>query len=119
MKSLIAAAIVLGIGCAPSMADDALMLNQPMPNSPVPAAGLGSDIFAILVSDTTFGPSQQDADIAARFYCSTRGKLTTFVGKQHPPEMHTTVFQEWSVLTYRCITAVTSAPQVGAPTPAQ
>ena len=121
MKSLSAVALVLALGlAAPAYASDSELPPEKLPTSPVPPTGLGSDIFAILVSDTTFGPDMEDANVAARFYCSTRGKLATFVGKQHPPEMRTQVFQEWSVLTYRCVDAVTSTPQTGSePAPAQ
>lgn len=119
MKCLFAAAFVLGLGCAPGLAADALTLSPPMPVSPIPPAGLGSDVLAILVSDTAFGPDMEDANIAARFYCTTRGKLATFVGKQHPPEMRTQFLQEWAVLTYRCVDAASSAPQASATPPAQ
>jgi hypothetical protein len=123
MRSLPAAAVILALGCAaPAFADSDLFEQPPvkLPASPVPPTGLGSDLFAVLVSDTTFGPDSEDANMAARFYCSTRGKLATFVGKEHPPEMRTQVFQEWSVMTYRCVEAVTSMPQaIVAPPPAQ
>jgi hypothetical protein len=126
MKSLVAVALVLALGCAaPAVADDSQMFNQPpmkLPTSPVPPEGLGSDTIIILVSDTTFGPDMEDANLAARFYCSTRGKLATFVGKDHPPELRTQVFQQWTPVTYHCITAVTAAPQavpVPGPAPAQ
>ena len=122
MKSLFAAALIVGLGCAPAIAADDISstVSTPMPVTPVPANGLGSDVFVVLVSDTMFGPDHEDANVAARFYCSTRGKLATFVGKQHPPEMRTTVFQEWSLLTFRCVEAATnSAPQAAATPPAQ
>ena len=123
MRRAFATALVLSLGCAAPAFADSDFFNQPpmkLPPSPVPPTGLGSDLFAVLVSDTTFGPDAEDANMAARFYCSTRGKLATFVGKEHPPEMRTQVFQEWSVMTYRCVEAVTSTPQViAAPPPAQ
>ena len=103
-------AILLALGCvAAARADDTIKSAPNMPTSPIPDTGLGSDLLAVLVSDTPFGPNMEDANIAARFYCSTRGKLTTFVGKEHPPEMNTQVFQQWAVMTYRCVAATTTS----------
>jgi hypothetical protein len=50
----------------------------------------------------------EDANVAARFYCSTRGKMTTLLAKERPPEMRTQIDQQWSVLTYRCYNPTTS-----------
>jgi hypothetical protein len=109
MRGLVVA-MVLAVACASPALADSLTDGPPLrlPTTPVPPTGLGSDIFVVLVSDTTFGPDMEDANMAARFYCSSRGKLATFVGKEHPPEMRTQMFQEWSVLTYRCVEAVTN-----------
>jgi len=72
-------------------------------------AAPGSDTLVVLVSDTNFGPNSDDADAAARYYCSNRGKLSNFVGKERPMEFRSQVFQQWSLLTYRCVTAGQSA----------
>jgi len=87
---------------APARADD-----QAKPPAPAAAdeKNLGSDTVAVLVSDTNFGPDAEDADTAARYYCSTRGKLSSFVGKEHPPEFRNQVMQQWAVFTYRCVAA--------------
>ncbi len=113
MKRSIAAAgallIALGL-TVPAMAadDDPTKTKVPMPIAP---GASGSDAFVILTSDTNFGPDMEDANIAARFYCTTRGKLAYFVSKERPPELRTQVFVQWSVLTYRCIPAVTTSVQ--------
>jgi hypothetical protein len=115
MKWSLAAAgsLILAMGlAAPALADDPINgLSQHSVTVPQGQGTPGSDTFVILVSDTSFGPDMQDADIAARFYCSTRGKLTTFIAKEHPPELRTQVFQQWSSLTYRCVSAATSSAQ--------
>ena len=99
-------AILLALGCvAAARADDTIKSAPNMPTSPIPDTGLGSDLLAVLVSDTPFGPNMEDANIAARFYCSSRGKLTQYDGRDHPPELNTQVFQEWSALTYHCYKA--------------
>jgi hypothetical protein len=104
-----AAALAIAFGlAAPAFADDGAPPMPLVPGTP------GSDTIVILVSDTNFGPDMEDANIAARFYCTTRGKLTAMVSKERPPEMRTQVYNQWSVLTYRCISAVTgdaSAPK--------
>lgn len=69
----------------------------------VPPPGLGSDTLAVLVSDTTFGPDDNDADAAARYYCANRGKVALLIGKDRPMEFRSQVLQQWSVLTFRCV----------------
>ncbi len=99
---LVGAFVALGLGLAAgaALADDA---SKPAAAQPAPA--LGSDTFVILKSDTNFGPDLEDADVAARFYCSSRGKVMTFLGSDHPPEFRNRIMQEWTVLTYRCVPA--------------
>jgi hypothetical protein len=77
----------------------------PMPNMPADAKGLGSDTLVVIVSDTAFGPDSADARDAARYYCANRGKLSVLVGKERPLEFRSQVLQQWSLLTYRCVTA--------------
>jgi len=114
-RSIIAAgALLVALGLAsPVLAGDPInAFSQHEVKVPAAPSGTpGSDTFVILVSDTSFGPDMEDANVAARFYCSTRGKLTTFISKEHPTELRTQVFQQWAVLTYRCVEAVTTSAQ--------
>jgi hypothetical protein len=84
----------LATGAAPVSAEDKPEGKAAMPDG---------DTVIVLASDTSFGPDMGDTDTAVRYYCSTRGKLSVFVGKDRPPEMRNEVFQAWSVLTYRCV----------------
>jgi hypothetical protein len=68
------------------------------------------DTVVLLASDTTFGPSMADADVAARYYCSSRGKMADFLSRERPPEMRGEVFAEYSVLTFRCVVPQTAGP---------
>lgn len=74
----------------------------PPPPPPLPVAG---DTLVVLASDTNFGPSIADADTAARYYCSTRGKLSQFVSRERPQELQNNILPEFSVLTYHCYLA--------------
>lgn len=107
----VAAALALVIGCAaPGLAADNTNATPLQPAAPpTPTSGLTTDTFVILESDTNYGPDMKDADTTARFYCATRGKVASFVVKEHPPEMRTQVLQAWALLTYRCIPEATSA----------
>ena len=64
----------------------------------------GSDTLVVLTSDTTFGPDENDAMAAARYYCANRGKVSLLIGKERPLEFRSQVLQQWSLLTYRCVT---------------
>lgn len=65
------------------------------------------DTIIVLASDTLFGPDMSDSDVAVRYYCSTRGKLSVFVSKERPPEMKDSILRAWSVMTYHCVTPET------------
>ena len=114
---LAAAALVIAFGFAgwtagPARAADVIDKMADNPTAmPVAPGKPGSDSVVILVSDTAFGPSMEDANAAARYYCTTRGKLYELVAKEHPPELHTQVFQQWSVMTYRCVPATVGSAQ--------
>ncbi len=66
------------------------------------APAVGSDIVIVLASDGYFGPSMAQAEISARYYCTTHGKMAELLSRQRPPEMRDPIFAEYSVLTYRC-----------------
>jgi len=76
--------------------------DEAAPAAPTDTKTLGSDTLVVLVSDTTFGPDSEDADVAARYYCANRGKVSSLVGKERPLEFRSQVMQQWSLLTYRC-----------------
>ena len=98
----VAAGLALGAVSGLAAAEDA----TPAPAESAPPAAsatLGSDTFVVVVSDTTFGPTSDDADVAARYYCANRGKVSSFVGKDRPLEFRSQVFQQWSLLTYHCV----------------
>lgn len=98
MLAPLAMALVLGLALPGSgrAADPAAGAPQ------APAPGPAIDTIVVLVSDTSFGPDMEDADKAARYYCSAHGKLSELVSKERPPEFRSDVLQAWSILTYRC-----------------
>jgi len=102
LPAFVGLALLVSLG--PLAADDA---GTPMAPSTSGADGkmLGSDTIVVVVSDTTFGPDSEDAAVAARYYCANRGKVPSFVGKERPLEFRSQVFQQWSLLTYRCLAA--------------
>jgi hypothetical protein len=108
MKHILAltalAGLALSAAAGPLAADDAAAPSAPMAQAP-DAKALGSDTVVIVVSDTSFGPDADDADIAARYYCANRGKISSLVGKERPLEFRSQVLQQWSLLTYRCVPA--------------
>ncbi|HLN25551.1 MAG TPA: hypothetical protein VK558_16375, partial [Patescibacteria group bacterium] len=63
----------------------------------------GTDIIVLLASDTFFGPSTAAQGVAARFYCSSRGKVAELVSRERPKEMQEDILTDYSVLTYRCV----------------
>ena len=98
-QSLLIAAIAASLaGCAAT--------DPPMPLTalPTPLTSATGDTVVILASDTYFGPSTADAAVAARYYCSTRGKLSQLLTRERPHEMEAPIRPEFSVMTYRCYT---------------
>ena len=73
------------------------------PAIPVTSAATG-DTVVILASDSYFGPNTADTAVAARYYCSTRGKLSQLLARERPHEMQDNVLPEFAVMTYRCYT---------------
>jgi hypothetical protein len=71
----------------------------PAPVAPTP----GGDVVILLSSDTFFGPSTAAQAVAARFYCSSRGKIADLVSRERPKEMQNDIFVDYSVLTYHCV----------------
>ena len=71
-------------------------------DAPAAAPAPGTDIIVLLASDTFFGPSTSAQAVAARFYCSSRGKLAELVSRERPKEMQEDILADYSVLTYRC-----------------
>jgi len=70
---------------------------------PAPSANVVfGDVVVFLASDSAFGPSMRDGAIAARYYCSTKGKMAAFQSRERPPEAQSTVLAEYSMLIYRC-----------------
>ncbi len=61
------------------------------------------DRFVFLASDSFFGPSTADAEVAARSYCATRGKTAQLVARERPHEMENDIFPEYAMMTYRCV----------------
>ena len=90
-----------GVGAAPAMADD----TSPPAAPAAPAAEGERIVVLILTSDTNLGPNRDEADIAAKYYCAERGKLSRFVAKERPPEYASQVKQQWSLLSYHCVAA--------------
>ena len=57
-----------------------------------------------MASDSMVGPSTADAATAARYYCSSRGKLAALESRQRPLELREPVLAEYSLMTFRCYT---------------
>ncbi len=68
------------------------------------------DNFVFLASDSIFGPSTADADVAARSYCAARGKFAQLESRERPPEMRDDIFPEYAVMTYRCLASSAAGP---------
>ncbi len=98
--ALLAAVAGLLAGCA-----------EAPPAVPVATAvtAVGSDTLVILASDSYFGPSTADTAVAARYYCSTRGKLSQLLSRERPHEMQDDTLPEYAVLTYQCYVPLTAA----------
>jgi len=103
MTRILTLAALFALICATVPASRAA---DPAAAPPLPPAADGlqpGDTIVILASDTAFGPDGEDANVAARYYCANRGKLSAFVSKERPLEFRSQVFQQWSVITYRCV----------------
>ena len=62
------------------------------------------DVVVVMASDSMVGPSTADAATAARYYCSSRGKLAALESRQRPQELREPVLAEYSLMTFRCYT---------------
>jgi hypothetical protein len=117
MRSMTSALLLIAIGgsgagctayCGPGPAD-AFVTGGPTPpqilaTSPAPPGPVTStDTIVLLASDSVLGPDSVDTAIAARYYCSQRGKLAAFVSKNSPPEMRDRIMPSYSLMTFRCV----------------
>jgi len=66
------------------------------------AGSTAGDVVVVLASDSMLGPSTADAATAARYYCSSRGKLAALQSRERPEEMRQSALPEYSLMTYRC-----------------
>lgn len=98
--------VVTVAGLTLAAAAPALAADSPATAMPATAG----DTLVVLTSDTMFGPDMEDARIAARSYCADRGKLQRFVVKERLPEFRDEVFQSWSALTFKCVSAAEAKP---------
>jgi len=80
-----------------------IMPAAPAFDAPVAAPAPSTDIIVLLASDTFFGPSTSAQAVAARFYCSSRGKVAELASRERPKEMQEDILADYSVLTYRCV----------------
>jgi len=62
-----------------------------------------TDVFAMLAPQRGGQPSLQDVAVAARYYCSTRAKLSQFVAQERPPELLRQAMPNYDLVTYRCV----------------
>ena len=110
MKNVLAVLVLAGsvLGAAAAWADGAPAAPTaivPTASTPESAASVsgGSDTFVVLASDSWFGPDMDDAATAARYYCSTRGKVARFVDRTEPHEMQHMLAASYALLTFRCL----------------
>ena len=74
----------------------------PLVEIPAPG-GPDTDVFASLVGQRGGTPSMQDVAVAARYYCSTRAKLSQFISRDLPPELMRQGLPSYDLITYRCV----------------
>ena len=66
------------------------------------AGSAAGDVVVILAGDSMLGPGTADAATAARYYCSSRGKVAVLQARERPQEMQQPVLTEYALMTYRC-----------------
>jgi len=70
-----------------------------LPPPPVPE----TDVFAMLAAQRGGQPSLDDVALAARYYCSTRAKLSQYIAREQPPELVRKAMPSYDLITYQCV----------------